>query len=124
VIYSVAWTESPAPLPPASPQGFRPIECLGSLHGVSKWLQFERSSSGAPMLLADLVLLLVGFAAGYGVREFVSRRRRAESRRKYHEREEIEEILYKQHLAQRREKSSSELSEPALRPENDRPSAA
>ena len=59
MIYSVAWTESPAPLPPASHQGFRPIECLGSAHRVSKWLRFERNSSGAPMLLVDLVLLLV-----------------------------------------------------------------
>ena len=100
MIYSVAWTESPAPLPPASHQGFRPIECLGSAHRVSKWLRFERNSSGAPMLLVDLVLLLVGFAAGYGVREFISRRRRAESKRKYYEREER---LYKQHLAQSRE---------------------
>ena len=58
----------------------------------------KRSSSGVPML--DLVLLLVGFAAGYGVREFISRRRRAESKRKYYEREER---LYKQHLAQSRE---------------------
>ena len=110
MIYSVAWTESPAPLPPASHQGFRPIECLGSAHRVSKWLRFERNSSGAPMLLVDLVLLLVGFAAGYGVREHISRRRRAELRRKYREREEL---LYKQHRAQSPEKSSSELSEPA-----------
>jgi hypothetical protein len=33
------------------------------------------------------VLLLVGFAAGYGVREFISRRRRAAARREYCERQ-------------------------------------
>jgi hypothetical protein len=41
----------------------------------------------------DLVLLLVGFAAGYGVRELISRRRI----RKYYERRD------KQRLAQSRE---------------------
>ena len=39
--------------------------------------------SGRVMLLVVVFLLLVGFAAGYGVRELVSRRRRATERKRY-----------------------------------------
>lgn len=39
------------------------------------------------LLAAAGFLLLVGFAAGYGVRELVSRRRRAAARRDYYERQ-------------------------------------
>ena len=39
------------------------------------------------MLIAAALLLLVGFAGGYGVRELVSRRRRAAAERRYFERQ-------------------------------------
>jgi hypothetical protein len=32
-----------------------------------------------------LIVLLIGFAIGYGVREWLSRRRHAAERKKYHE---------------------------------------
>ena len=39
------------------------------------------------MLIAAAVLLCVGFAGGYGVRELVSRRRRAAAKTRYLERQ-------------------------------------
>jgi hypothetical protein len=40
------------------------------------------------MLVLELLLLplVIGFACGYGVREWISRRRRAAARKKYYER--------------------------------------
>ena len=44
-------------------------------------------SGGLFMLIAAAVLLCVGFAGGYGVRELVSRRRLAAGKRQYLERQ-------------------------------------
>ena len=41
---------------------------------------------GGAMMATSVVLMLVGFAGGYGVRELVSRRRRAAAKRQHLER--------------------------------------
>jgi hypothetical protein len=51
------------------------------MDGIEKWAR-----GGAKMVIAAL-LLLVGFASGYGVREVISQRRRAAVRKRQLEEE-------------------------------------